>query len=112
MVRRKLSSALLSATLTTEDGSSPPKLVGIVGVDVSLVDTVQNRQYTRTEAETAVKMAVGGLPPSKRREWGKKSVPEIANELLDESVVAVAVLSNLAVDPGTRRMGIGRGTKK
>lgn len=104
MGRRQLNSRLLSASCT-ENGTA--SLVGICGVDVLLIDSSKKVQYTRTDAETTLKQAVGSLGPKERREFKNSSPSEIVDALLP-SLEVVAILSNLAVDPSRRRMGIGK----
>lgn len=99
MGKRKLKSCLLSAV-------DSEALVGIVGIDVTLIDVKNQVQYTRNEAESTLTRAVSSLGPKERREYKNSSVGEIVDSLLPNLEVAV-VLSNLAVDPNQRKKGIG-----
>jgi ribosomal protein S18 acetylase RimI-like enzyme len=101
MGRRKLESCLLKATNEDTD-----ELVGIVGLDMTLIDTSNQIQYTRKDAEKTLTNAVASLGFKERKEYKNSSVPEIVNDLLPNLIVA-AVLSNLAVDPNVRKQGVG-----
>lgn len=101
MGKRKLKSCLLSAQNNDDN-----LLVGIVGIDVTLIDVKNQIQFTRNEAEQTLTKAVSSLGPKQRREYKNSSVREIVDALLPNLQVAV-VLSNLAVDPNQRKKGIG-----
>ena len=105
MGRRKLKSCLLSAYEIDDDGAE--ELVGIIGMDMTLIDVMDQIQYTRNEAEKTLTNAVASLGPKQRREYKDSSVTEIVTELLPPNVKAAVVISNLAVDPTQRKKGIG-----
>ena len=100
MGRRQLSSCLLGAFEDSE-------LVGMVGVDVTLVEEGQSILYTREVAETKLKNAIASLGPKQRREYKDASVMDIVQALLP-NCKAVVVLSNLAVGMNHRRKGVGK----
>jgi GNAT superfamily N-acetyltransferase len=114
MGRRKLQSCLLSATTTptTNDNdnnnNNNKPLVGIIAMDMTLVDETNEIQYTRLEAEQTLTKAISSLGPKERREYSRKdcTVHEIVSGLLPNLKVAV-VLSNLAVCQSQRQKGIG-----
>ncbi len=104
MGRRTLKSCLLSAY---DISSEEEKLVGIVGIDMTLIDTENQIQYSRNEAESTIKKVVSSLGPKQRREYKDSTVAEIVNDLLPPHFSVGAVLSNLAVGLDQRKRGIG-----
>ena len=113
MGRRKLQSCLLSATTTpttndNDNNNNNKPLVGIIAMDMTLVDETNEIQYTRLEAEQTLTKAISSLGPKERREYSRKdcTVHEIVSGLLPNLKVAV-VLSNLAVCQSQRQKGIG-----
>jgi len=101
MGRRSLDTRLLQAT-------NDNKLVGIVGVEVSLLDKNLGDIIPATQSEELLKNAVASLGPKQRRQYMKSSAREIAMELLPAHLEPVAVLSNLVVSPDARRQGIAK----
>jgi len=104
MGKRQLNSCLLGAFVETEEDGG---LVGMVGVDVTLVDSSESILYTREDAETKLRNTVAALGPKQRREYKNASVCDIVQALLP-NLNAVVVLTNLAVSTTQRRMGVGK----
>ena len=104
MGKRQLNSCLLGAFVETEEDNG---LVGMVGVDVTLVDPSESILYTREDAETKLRNTVAALGPKQRREYKNASVCDIVQALLP-NLNAVVVLTNLAVSTTQRRMGVGK----
>ena len=104
MGKRQLNSCLLGAFAETEEDD---RLVGMVGVDVTLVDPSESILYTREDAETKLRNTVAALGPKQRREYKNASVCDIVQALLP-NLNAVVVLTNLAVSTTQRRMGVGK----
>ena len=98
-----MNSRLLGAFSTGEESS----LVGIVGVDVTLVNARESKLYTREEAEVLLRNTVAALGPKQRREYKNASVSDIVQALLPQ-LNAVVILTNLAVSTTQRRLGVGK----
>lgn len=101
MGKRMLNSAILAAT------KSDGEMLGMVCIEVGLFDKHEKVIFKTSESETKLKNAVASLKPKERREYKDSTVAEIATQLLPPEIEAIVILSNLAVSPNARRMGIG-----
>lgn len=99
--KRAFDSRLLFAT-AQDDSSS---IVGMVGIDVTLLCKEQKILYKRLDAENKLKDAMASLGPKQRRQYKGSSTQSIVQDLFPLQQPAV-VLSNLAVSPLHRRQGI------
>lgn len=97
---RQLKSCLLAARDTRNS-----KLLGVVGMQVSLKQRSDHVILDSEEAESRVKNAVAGLGPKQRRAFKNTSLQDTVTELLPE-LETVCCLSNLAVLPSARGNGI------
>jgi GNAT superfamily N-acetyltransferase len=95
---------LLSCFLTAIDKESGD-ILGVVGVETSLLDRVKEDILSQGKAETMLKDAVATLGPKQRRLYKDSTVAEIAQDLLPD-LQLVSCLSNLSVSPNARRRGI------
>jgi len=101
MGKRVLVSTLMQAR-------SDDELVGLVGLEISLLDKDLGDTISSTKSEELLKQAVASLGPKQRRQYRDASVKDIATELLPPHLEPVAVLSNLVVSPKARRQGIAQ----
>jgi hypothetical protein len=101
MGKRLLDSCLLTA-IDKESGD----ILGVVGLETSLLDRGKEDILSPEQAESMLKNAVAVLGPKQRRLYKDSSVNEIAQELLPPDLQLIACLSNLAVSPNARRRGI------
>lgn len=103
MGKRVLPTCLLMAY----DKEDSKNILGMVGIETTLLDTEKDEKFFRYEkAEETLKNTIASLGPSQRREYKNKSCKEISAELLSPEVGVVACLSNLSVSPNARRKGI------
>jgi GNAT superfamily N-acetyltransferase len=100
MGKRLLVSCLLTA-IDKESGD----ILGVVGVETSLLDRVKEDILSQGKAETMLKDAVATLGPKQRRLYKDSTVAEIAQDLLPD-LQFISCLSNLSVSPNARRRGI------
>lgn len=103
----RLGKRLMNACLLTAINSDQD-IVGMVGIEVCLLDKNTETIINADKAGAIVKNAVGSLGPKQRREFKDSSVEKIVSELFPPEVQAVCVLSNLAVSPNARRQGIAK----
>lgn len=89
-------------------GMEDNELLGLVCLEVSLLDTTVGDVISATKSEDLLRMAVAGLGPKQRREYKSATVQRICTELLPPHMEAVVVLSNLVVSPNARRRGIAK----
>jgi GNAT superfamily N-acetyltransferase len=101
MGKRLLESCLLTA-IDKESGD----ILGMVGLETSLLDKGKGDIVTPKEAESILKDAVSTLGPKQRRLYKDSTVTEIAQDLLSPDLQLISCLSNLAVSPNARRRGI------
>jgi GNAT superfamily N-acetyltransferase len=101
MGKRLLDSCFLAA-IDKESGD----ILGVVGVETSLLDRGKGDILSQGKAENMLKDAVATLGPKQRRLYKDSSVTEIAQELLPPDLQLISCLSNLAVSPNARRRGI------
>jgi ribosomal protein S18 acetylase RimI-like enzyme len=101
MGKRALDTMLIQAIDSTTN-----EIVGLVGLEVSLLDKDIGDTLSTTKSEALLKTAVASLGPKERRQYKSATADEIATELLPPHLTAVAVLSNLVVSPTARRRGI------
>lgn len=102
MGKRLLNSCILTAT-ENDTGD----ILALLCVSTLLFDSTAEKLITYEDSEQLLKVAVAGLGPKERRKYKDASVDEIASNLLGENdVEAVCCISNLAVSPNARRLGI------
>lgn len=101
MGNRILPSLLLQAV---DNGET----VGLVGLEVSLLDRSKPDILSPKLAEEMLKTAIASLGPKQRRQYKDSPATQLAEELLSSSanVQAVCSLCNLAISPKARRKGI------
>jgi ribosomal protein S18 acetylase RimI-like enzyme len=99
MGNRILPSLLLQAV--DDNGDT----VGLVGLEVSLLDRSKPNILSPKVAEEMLKSAVASLGPKQRRQYKDSPASQLAQELLS-NVQAVCSLCNLAISPTARRRGI------
>jgi hypothetical protein len=100
MGKRLLEAALLQAVRFDYKSN-----LGLVGMEVSLLDKDIGDTLSITKSDELLKNAVASLGPKQRRQYKGASVIDIATELLPPPLEAVVVLSNLVVSPAARRLG-------
>ena len=100
--RRKLDAVMLAAT----DGDTADNFLGLVTVEVRLLDTISKSIINAEKSELMLTNSISQLGPKQRREYKDASVIDIANALLPPEISAVCSLSNLCVSPNARRSGI------
>ena len=103
MGKRSLDTVLIRAV-----DSSTKEILGLVGLEVSLLNKDIGDTLSTTKSDNLLKNAVASLGPKDRRLYKSASVQQIATELLPSELEAVAVLSNLVVSPTARRRGIAQ----
>ena len=103
MGRRSLDTVLIRAI-----DSSTKEILGLVGLEVSLLNKDIGDILSTTKSDNLLKNAVASLGPKDRRLYKSASVQQIATELLPPELEAVAVLSTLVVSPTARRRGIAQ----
>jgi GNAT superfamily N-acetyltransferase len=101
MGKRLLVSCLLAA-IDKESGD----ILGVVGLETSLLDRGKEDILSPEQAESMLKDAVAALGPKQRRLYKDSTVNEIAKDLLPPNLQLISCLSNLAVSPNARRRGI------
>ena len=107
--KRKLDACLLVALDCGDIGgtlSSTDNVLGMVTIEVRLLDAGSGDILGADVSEHMLTQAVASLPPSKRREYKNASVMDIVRELLSSEISAVCSLSNLCVAPSARRKGV------
>eukprot|EP00591_Stephanopyxis_turris_P010817 CAMPEP_0195507808 /NCGR_PEP_ID=MMETSP0794_2-20130614/1181_1 /TAXON_ID=515487 /ORGANISM="Stephanopyxis turris, Strain CCMP 815" /LENGTH=285 /DNA_ID=CAMNT_0040634607 /DNA_START=122 /DNA_END=979 /DNA_ORIENTATION=- len=103
MGKRAFNSRLISAS---EEGGGG--ILGVVGIDVALLDRENKIVFSRAKSEQMMTKAVSSLGPKQRREYKNTPVQDMASELLGSEMSAIVLLSNLSVSPNARRMGLGK----
>jgi len=93
-------------TCILEARGNDSQLLGLVTLEVSLVNEVAGLVLKPSDAEEIVKNAVASLRPKDRRTYKNASVSKITQELLPDYDL-VCCLSNLAVSSKVRRQGLG-----
>lgn len=101
MGKRTLNTCLLIA-------GQESNIVGLLGMEVVLLQNDDYRLLTPEASEAIVQAAVASLGPKQRREYKNASIIQIVNDLLDETMSAVCCFSNLAVNQQSRGQGIAR----
>ena len=104
--KRAFNSGLLVATANATPDGSNSAIVGLVAVDVALIDTENNKLHNRETSENMLKDAMSSLGPKQRWQYKNSSVQEIVSDLLPSHTSVGVVLSNLAVNPSFRRNGV------
>lgn len=102
MGKRLLDSCVLKA-VNTNTGD----ILGLICVSALLFDSTTKILIPYEDSEQLLKAAVAGLGPKDRRQYKDASAEEIASNLLgDRDLKAVCCISNLAVLPTARKLGI------
>jgi ribosomal protein S18 acetylase RimI-like enzyme len=104
----RMGKRLMDATLLQAVDSTTNQILGLVGMEVSLLDKGIGDTLSITKSDEMLKNAVASLGPKQRRQYKSASVIDIATELLPPPLEAVVVLSNLVVSPTARRRGIAQ----
>jgi len=102
----RMGKRLLESQFLAARDSVSGKILGVVGMEVSLLDRSKEDILTAEESESMLKNAVSSLGPKQRRQYKDSSANQLAEELLSPDTEAVCCLSNLAVSPDARRRGV------
>lgn len=105
---RLLPSFLLQATTSGDDTESGSSILGVVGVDVRLINHLAKNVESAEASEDRIRMAIASLGPKERRQYKEATLHEIVQDLLPSQYAPIAMLSNLAVSPKARRQGLGQ----
>lgn len=100
--KRTFDSRLL---LAVEQSDINHGIIGMVGVDVTLICKDPMVLHKRADSENLLNGALAALGPKQRRQYKGSSIQTIVQDLLPMHQPTV-VLSNLAVSPNHRRQGI------
>lgn len=92
---------LLSALLADEN------MLGICGVELTLVDTESQTILSREQGEAMLKSAISRLGPKERRLLKYFDVKDLVADILPGEFDVIPILSNLAVNVDKRRSGVG-----
>ena len=103
MGKRKFESSLLTAKSPGDD-----KILGVVGVDVTLINKSTETVFTRDQAEKELTNVLSSIGPKQRRQFKDATIHDIVAELLPNEISACVLLSNLAVCPTQRRRGVAK----
>jgi ribosomal protein S18 acetylase RimI-like enzyme len=100
--KRKLFSNLIMA-------KSENEIMGMVGVEVALLDLRNNNIMNYKQSGKTLTDAVASLGPKQRRQYKDATIEELVKDVpsLAGNFKAVAVLANLCVSPSSRGMGLG-----
>lgn len=103
--KRKLFSSLI--LFRSEDSND---IIGLIGVEVGLLDLTDKSIINFKESEKIITNAVASLGPKQRRQFKDATIEDLVTELpeLNGRFEAVAVLANLCVSKDARGMGIGK----
>jgi GNAT superfamily N-acetyltransferase len=104
----RLGKRLLDSCLLTALDEDSSEMLGVVGIDMCLINKATNEIIIANKAETMLKNAVSSLGPKQRRQYKDSSAQDLASELLPPGICAICCLSNLAVSPKARRRGIAK----
>jgi ribosomal protein S18 acetylase RimI-like enzyme len=104
MGKRQFDSYLLTAMSPGDNN----EIIGVVGIDVTLLNKVSKSIFSRDEAEKELTNALSSMGPKQRREYKGATIHELVPGLLPPEVSACALLSNLAVGVNHRRKGIAQ----
>lgn len=101
--KRKLFSNLITA-------KSGKEIIGMVGVEVALIDLKTKDVLNYKQSEKTLTDAVASLGPKERRQYKDATIEELITQIpsLAGNFEAVAVLANLCVSPSSRGMGLGK----
>ena len=102
----RMGKRLLESCLVVAADADSRETLGLVSLEVSLLDRNQQDIMPNDAAESLLKNTVASLGPKQRREYKDSTAVEIANDLLPTEQEAVCCLSNLAISPSARRRGI------
>ena len=104
----RLGKRMLDASLITALDDKTDEMVGIVGVEVRLLDKSDGSIWGPVASSDTIKNAVASLGPKQRRQYKDATVQVIAAELLPPELETIALLSNLSVSPKARRQGLAQ----
>lgn len=104
----RLGKRMLDASLITALDDKTDEMVGIVGVEVRLLDKSDGSIWGPVASSDKIKNAVASLGPKQRRQYKDATVQVIAAELLPPELETIALLSNLSVSPKARRQGLAQ----
>jgi hypothetical protein len=104
----RMGQRILKTSLQRAIDSKTNECLGLVGLELSLLNIDLGDTLSTTKSEEMIKRAVASLGPKQRRQYKDASVDEIARELLPPEWKVVAVLSNLVVSPSARRRGLAK----
>jgi ribosomal protein S18 acetylase RimI-like enzyme len=103
----RIGKRLLNSCLITSIDEDTNAIMGVVCVEVRMLDTSAKEILTAQKSELNLKNALASLGPKQRRQFKDSTVSELTMELLPSEVSAVCVLSNLSVSSKARRTGLG-----
>jgi ribosomal protein S18 acetylase RimI-like enzyme len=92
--------------LEAADDDSTSDMLGLVTVEVRLLDSISKAILNAERSELMLTNAISSLGP--KREYKDSSVIDVANALLPPEITAVCSFSNLCVSPNARRRGVAR----
>jgi len=99
---RRFDSQLISAR-----DKKTGELVGIVGVEVAVLDMMEGKVFERRDADNMVKDEIGRMSVRERAPFRQMTITETMAKLFPEYTVS-ALLANLVIAPSTRGKGLGR----
>ena len=95
---------LQSSLLTVRGGNDNDDILGIIGIEVCLLNKETKKILSPEISEDKLKQAVAG--PKQRRQYKNSPASELALELLPPELILVCCLSNLSVSSKARRKGV------
>jgi hypothetical protein len=104
----RLGKRLLDSCLLTALDENSSEILGVVGIEMCLLNKAVDEIIIAEKGETLLKNAVSSLGPKQRREYKDSSAQDLATELLSPDICAICCLSNLAVSSKARRRGIAK----
>lgn len=102
----RLGKRKLDAVILTAVDDATENFLGLVTIEVRLLDTISKTIMNTEKSELMLTNAISSLGPKQRREYKDASVIDAANALLPPEFTAVCSLSNLCVSPKARRKGV------
>jgi ribosomal protein S18 acetylase RimI-like enzyme len=103
----RIGKRLLNSCLITSIDEDTNDIMGVVCVEVRMLDTSAKEILTAQKSELNLKNALASLGPKQRRQYKDSTVSELTTELLPPEVSCVCVLSNLSVSSKARGTGLG-----
>jgi GNAT superfamily N-acetyltransferase len=104
----RLGKRLFDSCLLTALDEDSSEILGVVGIEMCLLNKAVSEIILADKAESMLKNAVSSLGPKQRRQYKDSSAQDLATELLSPDICAICCLSNLAVSPKARRRGIAK----